>query len=150
MVMNYTLHHLEDLEAFQASFDLMRVLRPHLTHLDAYVDQLARQTGQGYRLLAAWDGEQVVGLAGYRELENLLYGRFLYVDDLVVRPDVQRSSLGTSLLSAVREEAVRRGCAHFVLDTGLHMPLAQRFYFRQGLLAHGMHFTQNLQTENPA
>ncbi|MEG0242339.1 MAG: GNAT family N-acetyltransferase [Pseudomonadales bacterium] len=146
--MPYTLQHLEDRDGFQASFDLMQVLRPHVTDRDSYVEQLARQTQQGYRLLAALDGEQAVGLAGYRELENLLYGRFLYVDDLVVRPDVQRCSLGARLLGAVREEALRRGCAHFVLDTGLHMPLAQRFYFRQGLLAHGMHFTQRLQTEN--
>ncbi len=148
--MTYTLGHLEDQQAFAASFDLMRVLRPHVTHPAHYVAQLLRQTGQGYRLLAAWDAGQVVGLAGYRELENLLYGRFLYVDDLVVHPDLQRSGLGARLLDAVREQAVQRGCAHLVLDTGLHMPLAQRFYFRQGLLAHGMHFTQRLQTENPA
>lgn len=148
--MAYTLRHLADPQAFEASFNLMRVLRPHLADPANYVAQLLRQTAQGYRLLAAWDAGQVVGLAGYRELENLLYGRFIYVDDLVVHPDLQRSGLGARLLDAVRAEAVQRGCAHFVLDTGLHMPLAQRFYFRQGLLAHGMHFTQSLQTENHA
>ena len=148
--MAYTLGHLEDKQAFEASFDLMRVLRPHVTDPTNYVAQLARQSEQGYRLLAAWDAGHVVGLAGYRELENLLYGRFIYVDDLVVHPDLQRSGLGARLLNAVREDAVQRGCAHFVLDTGLHMPLAQRFYFRQGLLAHGMHFTQSLRTENQA
>lgn len=148
--MAYTLGHLEGKQAFEASFDLMRVLRPHVTDPTHYVAQLARQSEQGYRLLAAWDAGHVVGLAGYRELENLLYGRFIYVDDLVVHPDLQRSGLGARLLNAVREDAVQRGCAHFVLDTGLHMPLAQRFYFRQGLLAHGMHFTQSLRTENQA
>ena len=148
--MTYTLQHLEDKEAFQASFDLMHALRPHVANPATYAAQLVRQTAQGYRLLAAWDGEHMVGLAGYRELENLLYGRFIYVDDLVVHPDLQRSGLGARLLNAVREDAVQRGCAHFVLDTGLHMPLAQRFYFRQGLLAHGMHFTQSLRTENQA
>ena len=146
--MAYTLRHLADPQAFEASFDLMRVLRPHITEPANYVAQLLRQTAQGYRLLAAWDAGRVVGLAGYRELENLLYGRFIYVDDLVVHPDLQRSGLGARLLDTVRVEAVQRGCTHFVLDTGLHMPLAQRFYFRQGLLARGMHFTQSLQTEN--
>ncbi|KMM84232.1 Acetyltransferase (GNAT) family protein [Pseudomonas taetrolens] len=148
--MTYTLQHLENEEAFAASFALMRVLRPHLVDPAAYAAQLARQARQGYRLLAAWSAEQVVGLAGYRELENLLYGRFIYVDDLVVSPGLQRSGLGGRLLSAVRDEAVLRGCDHFVLDTGLHMPLAQRFYFRQGLLARGMHFTQSLRQEESA
>lgn len=147
--MAYTLQHLESHAAFEASFKLMRVLRPHLNDLAAYVAQLQRQAAQGYRLLAAWEGEQVVGLAGYRPLENLLYGRFIYVDDLVVSPDLQRGGLGAQLLSAVRDEALQRGCDHFVLDTGLHMPLAQRFYFRQGLLARGMHFTQSLKPGSP-
>ena len=146
--MAYTLQHLENEEAFGASFDLMRVLRPHVAHPATYVAQLVRQTRQGYRLLAAWGGDHIVGLIGYRELENLLYGRFFYVDDLVASPELQGIGLGRRLLTAVRDEAVQRGCDHFVLDTGLHMPLAQRFYFRQGLLARGMHFTQSLQAES--
>ncbi|MPQ83559.1 GNAT family N-acetyltransferase [Pseudomonas sp. MAFF 730085] len=142
--MPYTLQYLDSEQAFGASFDLMRVLRPHIVTQAAYLAQFARQTEQGYRLLAVCDGERIVGLAGYRELENLLYGRFIYVDDLVVSPALQRSGLGERLLNAVRDEAVQRQCDHLVLDTGLHMPLAQRFYFRQGLLARGMHFTQRL------
>lgn len=148
--MSYTFLHLEDPQALAASFELMRVLRPHLSSVEAYTEQLLRQTGQGYRLLAVQDDTKIVGLAGYRELENLLYGRFIYVDDLVISPDLQRSGLGAQLLNAVREEARQRGCEHFVLDTGLHMPLAQRFYFRQGLLAHGMHFTERLSTRSAA
>lgn len=142
--MSFTLEHLDNEQALRTSFELMRVLRPHLVNCADYVEQLVRQTQQGYRLLAALDGEQIVGLAGYREMENLLYGRFIYLDDLVVSPALQRSGLGGRLLDAVRNEAVRQQCDHFVLDTGLHMPLAQRFYFRHGLLARGMHFTQSL------
>lgn len=148
--MPYTFQHLDDQQALAASFALMGVLRPHLVHPERYVAQLVRQREQGYRLLAAKEGERLVGLAGYRELENLLYGRFIYVDDLVVSPELQRSGVGAQLLSAVREQALQRDCDHLVLDTGLHMPLAQRFYFRQGLLARGMHFTQSLRAGSPA
>lgn len=147
--MDFTLQHLEDEPALRASFDLMRVLRPHLRDPAAYSTQLLRQVAQGYRLLGAWQGLTLVGLAGYREMENLIYSRFIYVDDLVVSPDLQRSGLGAKLLNGVRDEAVRRQCNQLVLDTGLHMALAQPFYFRQGLLAHGMHFTQSLTGKQP-
>lgn len=146
--MPYTLEHLEGDNAFAASFELMRVLRPHISRLDDYKAQLARQSRQGYRLLAASSTEGIVGLIGYRELENLLYGRFIYVDDLVVTPGIQNSGLGRQLLKAVREVAEQRDCDHLVLDTGLHMPLAQRFYFRQGLLARGLHFSESLRAQN--
>lgn len=129
---------------YQACFNVMRELRPHLTDAAMFTAQARRQAAQGYRLLAAWQNEQVKGLAGYRIQENLLYGRFLYVDDLVAAGDARRHGLGGKLIEALRQEAQRQGCAHFVLDTALGNALGQRFYFRQGLLAKGMHFSQPL------
>jgi GNAT superfamily N-acetyltransferase len=129
---------------YQASFDVMRELRPHLTDAATFTAQARRQTEQGYRLLAAWQDDQVKALAGYRLQENLLYGRFLYVDDLVTASDARGHGLGAKLIDALREEARKHGCTTFVLDTGLGNALAQRFYFRQGLLATGMHFRQSL------
>ncbi|WP_225181967.1 GNAT family N-acetyltransferase [Pectobacterium aroidearum] len=129
---------------YLACFDVMRELRPHLPDVAAFTAQVRRQAGQGYRLLAAWQGDLVMGLAGYRIQENLLYGRFLYVDDLVVAAAARERGLGGLLIEAMREEAQRQGCVHLVLDTALSNALAQRFYFRQGLLAKGLHFSQAL------
>jgi GNAT superfamily N-acetyltransferase len=134
----------EDDQACLACFDVMRALRPHLADAAAFAAQVRRQAEQGYRLLAAWQDGRVVGLAGYRVQENLLYGRFLYVDDLVAAAEARRLGVGGMLIDALREEARRQGCAHFVLDTALGNALGQRFYFRQGLLARGMHFCQPL------
>lgn len=73
-----------------------------------------------------------------------MYGRFLYVDDLVVAVAARDRGLGGLLIEAMREEAQRQDCVHLVLDTALSNALAQRFYFRQGLLAKGLHFSQTL------
>ncbi|WP_342705564.1 GNAT family N-acetyltransferase [Burkholderia arboris] len=135
-------------EDYRSALDVMRELRPHLTDADAFVRQMRRQAEQGYVLLTARhatpDGA-VVALAGYRHLENTLYGRFVYVDDLVATGHARGQRLGERLLDAVRDDARQHGCMHLVLDTGLSNALAQRFYFRQGLLSRGMHFSQSLQ-----
>ncbi|ASW00888.1 GNAT family N-acetyltransferase [Paraburkholderia aromaticivorans] len=136
--------HLDTPDALLPAFEIMRQLRPHLTDAHSFAAQVARQRAEGYRLLAATEADHVVGLAGYRTPTNLLYGRFVYVDDLVVDGRLQRGGIGAQLLDAVRQIARAAGCAQFVLDTGLHMPLAQRFYFRNGLLARGMHFVEPL------
>ncbi|MGO4326867.1 MULTISPECIES: GNAT family N-acetyltransferase [unclassified Cupriavidus] len=138
------IQHLESRPDWLAAFPVMKALRPHLRDAQAFASQLERQHAQGYRLLAARQHGEILGLAGYRLQENLIYGRFVYVDDLVVAASLQRSGLGARLLDAARQQAVARDCTHFVLDTGLHMALAQRFYFRQGLLARGMHFVEAL------
>lgn len=138
------INHVESDADVAASFSVMQELRPHLSDRASYAAKIARQRAQGYRLLAAWRDGAIVGLAGYRLQDNLLYGHFVYVDDLVVTAALHRSGVGASLLQAARQQAVALGCSHFILDTGLHMALAQRFYFRQGLLAKGMHFVEPL------
>ena len=144
------LHIEHDDQALHAAFPIMKELRPHLEDPAGFALQIRHQREQGYRLLAARRDQTIVGLAGYRLQDNLLYGRFVYVDDLVVSHTVQRSHIGGRLLAAVREQAIHLQCAHLVLDTGLHMALAQRFYFRQGLLARGMHFVEPLSRQRGA
>jgi ribosomal protein S18 acetylase RimI-like enzyme len=137
--------HLDSPGDWTRAFHVMRQLRPHLADAASFCAQLGHQYEEGYRLLAACDERDVLALAGYRMQTNLLYGRFVYVDDLVVAAHLQRSGLGAQLLDAVKHLAREAQCAHFVLDTGLHMALAQRFYYRNGLLAKGMHFVETLE-----
>ena len=141
---NFLISIVDTDEDYRASFGVMRELRPHLGDVEAFTAQARRQTAQGYRLLAAWQAGRVAALAGYRIQENLLYGRFLYVDDLVVCAGARGLGLGAALIDALRKEARERQCGHLVLDTALANALGQRFYYRQGLLATGMHFREAL------
>ncbi|AKC69527.1 GNAT family N-acetyltransferase [Pandoraea oxalativorans] len=145
-----TFKFLETPGAVHAAYPVMKELRPHLASAEAFVEQVEAQRKASYRLLGVFDGERLLGLAGYRHMTNLLYGHFVYVDDLVVAADNKRGGAGSQLLNEVRAIAREAGCAHFVLDTGLHMALAQRFYFRNGLLAKGMHFVEPLTTSHEA
>ena len=134
------LRAVEDAAALAACFPVLRALRPHLSDPAAFVAQVERQRAQGYRLLAAWRDDRAVGAAGWRLTENLIHGRFAYVDDLVVAETERRSGLGARLLEAVADAARAAGCRRMILDTGLENALAQRFYFRFGMLARGLHF----------
>jgi len=141
---NFEVRDIEKLSEIGACHAIMKELRPHLKDVDSFVQQVMRQREQGFRLSAAWRGDQIVGVIGYRSQENLLYGRFVFVDDLVVREEFRSSGAGALLLSAARAYARATDCKNFVVATGLHMALAQRFYFRQGLLAHGLCFSETL------
>ena len=138
------LRHVDNDAELQASFAVMQELRPHWQDAARYREQIARQRTQGYRLLAACQADALVGLAGYRLQHTLLHGRSVYVDNLVVTASARGLRVGERLLHAVRQQARQLQAHHLVLDTGLHMALAQRFYFRQGLLARGLHFVEPL------
>lgn len=138
------LRHAETDGDIAACFAVLRQLRPSLEDAAELVGRVQRQQETGYRLLTAWDGARVVGAAGYRIEENLIRGCFAYIDDLVVLDEARRFGLGARLLEEVARLGRDAGCVWLALDTGLGNALAQRFYFRQGLLATGLHFGMSL------
>jgi GNAT superfamily N-acetyltransferase len=144
MIRNIEIRSIEKPADIGACHAVMMELRPHLKDADSFVRQVMRQCEHGFRMSAASCDDRIIGVIGYRSQENLLYGRFVFVDDLVVHKEFRSDGVGAQLLSVARAYAREIRCRHFVLDTGLHMALAQRFYFRQGLLAHAMGFCETL------
>jgi len=131
-----------------ACYDLMRQLRPHLTSVEEFVARWRSQSVDGYRIVAVWleqgpypgPKSGPCALAGYRITENLVHGKFLYVDDLVSDQAERSRGYGAKLLDKLKEEGRALGCKKLVLDTGLDNALAHRFYYRQGLLAQALRF----------
>ena len=144
MANNFILRHAETAAEIGACFHVMQQLRPKLQNADDLIQRLTLQQTQGYRLLALWRQERPVALAGYRQLDNLIHGRFIYVDDLVTASDERGHGHGDRLIDALRDIGREQQCDRLVLDTALSNSLAQRFYFRAGLLALGLHFTTDL------
>ncbi|WMD23663.1 GNAT family N-acetyltransferase [Achromobacter seleniivolatilans] len=143
--MNQTaIRHIDTENELRACAALMQQLRPHLTDDADFVSRVNRMRTQNYHVLAAFHEGRAVALAGYRHQENLIYGRFIYVDDLVVDESERGAGWGAKLIEALDVLARDAGCAKLVLDTGLGNALAQRFYFRQGLLTSAIRFSKTL------
>jgi ribosomal protein S18 acetylase RimI-like enzyme len=125
--------HAESDAEILACYEPMRELRPHIGSAQEFLTRVRRQADDGYRLLACWRGGAAVAVAGYRSMETLIRGRFLYVDDLVTLEALRGSGLGARLLAAIAAEARRLGFGAVVLDTGVDNMRAQRFYAREGM-----------------
>ena len=138
------LKHAETEAEILACFSVMRELRPNLASAESFLAQVQRMHAQGYHLLAAFEDGIPVALAGYRDKEMLIHGHFIYVDDLITSASRRGQKLGERLLQFVFELAKTRHCSRVILDTGLDNALAQRFYYRMGMLASGMHFVYEL------
>jgi GNAT superfamily N-acetyltransferase len=122
-----------------ACYEVMRELRPHLT-VDEFVARVRQQATAGYRLAAAFVNDEVVAVAGFRVCENLAWGRFLYVDDLVTRSDRRSRGYGAALLAWLKQQAVTEGCIQVHLDSGTWRTDAHRFYEREGMRLSSFHF----------
>jgi GNAT superfamily N-acetyltransferase len=124
-------------EELRACWPVLAELRPHLDETD-FLRRFRIQSGEGYRLVSTGDGDRILGVAGYRVLHTLAWGRVLYLDDLVVTGPEHGRGIGSRLLRHVQAEAARLGCDEVHLDTGYQRHRAHRSYLRHGfdLIAH--------------
>jgi len=128
------LRHAHTLEEMAACFPVVTQLRPHLKSVEDWVERAINMATDGYRVLAVWDGVQVLAMAGYRIMENLIHDHFVYVDDLVTSEGERGKGLGSALLTELSAIGVDEYCGRLVLDTAATNENARRFYKREGLI----------------
>ncbi len=136
----FEIRPLDDAGAIRTAWPLVAQLRPHLD-ADALVTQLQRQMAESsFRAHVLHDAGVPRAYAGWRVHENLVYGRHLYVDDLVTDETVRSRGYGKAMLDWLKAEARRQGCARLQLDSGTFRKDAHAFYLREGLRIEAFHF----------
>jgi GNAT superfamily N-acetyltransferase len=120
---------------------VMRELRPKFTSAQMFVQRVQRQQGQGYLLAFVEADGQIRAVAGYRYLESLFSGKFIYVDDLVTLPSDRSHGFGGQLLDWLVEQARAHDCEQLELDSGVERFDAHRFYFLKRMKIASYHFS---------
>lgn len=129
-------------------YPVMVQLRPHLSEA-TFCEQVLRQfETQDYHLAAVEEEGTIVAVAGYRLVENLAWGRFLYVDDLITDEARRGQGFGGRLFNWITEEAAREGCGALHLDSGVQRFAAHRFYLGKGMEMTCRHFGLALKQES--
>ena len=127
---------------------VMRELRSHFDDVDKFVERVERQQHEGYLLAFVEADGEVRAVAGYRFLESLFSGKFLYVDDLVTRSTDRSGGFGGQLLDWLIEQARAHGCEQLELDSGVQRFDAHRFYFAKRMKISSYHFAINLKDDS--
>src|SRR5579862_7964622 len=124
-------------------FPVMSQLRPHLARV-AFVETVRRQAEGGFVLAYVEADGAVQAVAGFRQIDNLVGGRILYVDDLVTDAASRSRGYGKALLDWLAERARFAGCQFLELDSGVQRFDAHRFYFVSRMHVSAYHFRLKL------
>jgi GNAT superfamily N-acetyltransferase len=121
---------------------VMRELRPHFDDAEKFIERVTRQQQEGYSLaFLEAEGEAV---AGYRFLESLFSGKFLYVDDLVTHAGDRSLGFGGKLFDWLVEQARANDCESLELDSGVQRFDAHRFYLLKRMNISSYHFRMKI------
>lgn len=125
-------------------YPVMSELRPHIATEEEFVSRVQRQQRQGYLLVYLETAGEVRAVAGYRYMDFLFHGYFMYVDDLVTRAVDRSAGYGGKLFDWLVQQARERSCTSLNLDSGVQRFDAHRFYLMKRMRIASHHFSLQL------
>lgn len=131
------------LELLARAESVHRELRPQLPA--DYMARIQVVFAGGARMCVALDGDEVVGIALWRLIENTYEGKRLYVDDLVTHAPARSKGVGKQLLIYLEQQARLLNCDVLALDSGVQRAAAHKFYFREGMQVSSFSFRKILE-----
>ncbi|HSH39096.1 MAG TPA: GNAT family N-acetyltransferase [Chthoniobacterales bacterium] len=131
----------ESAEQIRHGYPVMRELRPHIATEEEFLTRVERQQKQGYLLAYVEAGDEIRAVAGYRYVDFLFQGHFMYVDDLVTRSIDRSAGFGGQLFDWLVQQARVQNCTSLELDSGVQRFDAHRFYLMKRMKIASHHFS---------
>lgn len=136
-------------ESIALCWEAMHLLRPHLVK-EEFVGIVTEMIGAGYTLAYIREPDRpgggsprpAVAAIGFRELQFLLHGKHIYIDDLTTLPGARKMGYAGMLLDYVFGLAAARGMKVVTLDSGPARHDAHRLYLNKGFTLASHHFTR--------
>ena len=134
-------------EDIRGCYPVMNQLRINYSEA-SFIKQVQKQIPGGYQLAFLELNGNVHAVAGFRYLENLAWGKFLYIDDLVSGEEVRGQGFAGKLMDWLIEQARTLRCKQVHLDSGVQRFNAHRFYFSKEMKITSHHFELRLDNED--
>ncbi|MGQ9867084.1 MAG: GNAT family N-acetyltransferase [Pseudanabaenaceae cyanobacterium] len=128
----------------ESCYGVIKELRPHLDRKDFVKCVRQMEQNYGYKLAYLIDLTKIKSVAGFRLAENLAWGKYLYIDDLVTLASDRTKGYGTALFQWLVDHARLHACGQIHLDSGVQRFDAHRFCTGQGMGITSHHFAMRL------
>ena len=126
-----------------AQLETMHELDPDMT-AEKYEDYLSEMVTRNYHQVAVFEGNVCLGLTGYWIGTKLWSGKYIEIDNFVVRPEHRSKGIGKIICDYIDQKAKALNCSMIVLDAFTTNFAAHRFYYNQGYGPKGFHFVKIL------
>lgn len=138
-----TLKRVTKLSEMLPHFALIKSLTPTLTS-EEYESLLQKMVPHNYYQVAAYDGDNCIGVSGYWIGNKLYCGKYLEIDNFTVAESHRSKGIGKLMVDWLTEEAKSNGCELVMLDAYVENFKAHRFYYREGFVARGFHYLKKI------
>lgn len=140
---------IRDLTTFdelKSTFPVLKEMYPDLTR-EAYETELQLMISNNYGQLAVYENSEYIGLSGYWFNSKLWCGKYLELDNVIIRERYRSKGVGDFLFDAAKRKAEELNCSILTLDSYTDNFKAHKFFYNHGYVPRGFHFINVLDKE---
>jgi GNAT superfamily N-acetyltransferase len=121
-------------------------LYPALT-FEEYARDLDNMLPHNYGQVAIFDGEACVGISGFWIGTKLWCGKYLELDNIVVKNEYRSKGVGQLIFDYLAIKAKEQECTMMALDSYTTNYKAHKFFYNNGFAPRGFHFINVLKED---
>jgi GNAT superfamily N-acetyltransferase len=114
-------------------------LYPSLT-LEEYANDLENMLPHNYGQVGVFDDNTCVGISGFWIGTKLWCGKYLELDNIVVKHEYRSKGVGQLLFDYLSKKAIEHDCTMMALDSYTTNYKAHKFFYNNGFSPRGFHF----------
>lgn len=134
-----TLKELSTKEEMLQIFEIIQEMYPSLT-LEQYSFELDQMLPHNYGQVAAFEGEQCLGLTGFWLGYKLWCGKYLELDNVIVSEKHRSKGVGKLIFDYMLEKGKKENVTMLALDSYTSNFKAHKFFYNEGYAPRGFHF----------
>lgn len=126
--------------------DVLQDLYPTIT-LEEYATDLDQMLPHNYGQVGVFDGETCLGISGFWIGTKLWCGKYLELDNIVVRKEARSRGVGQLIFDYLTKKAETENCHMMSLDSYTTNYKAHKFFYNNEFAPKGFHFIRILQKD---
>ncbi len=123
------------------------IIKQRYSHIDltTYEKQLCEMIEMNdFKIVAAFLGDEIIGIAGYWILRMLYCGRYIQVSSFIVDEEKRGLGIGKKILDEIEKIGRELKCDKIVLDSYTENKKSHSLYFKENFHIRGFHFMKDL------
>jgi ribosomal protein S18 acetylase RimI-like enzyme len=125
-------------------YNLIKLLNPNLKE-ETFIQSVQEMNqNPNYKVILIYNGKECIAICGYWIATKLYCGKYLEMDNVIVKPAYQRKGIGNILSELCENIATENNCNVMMLDAYIENELAHKFYENHGFIKKGYHFVKKL------
>ncbi len=113
--------------------------------LENYKKQISEMIEMNdFKMIGAFSGDEILGVAGYWILRMLYCGRYIQVSSFIVDGAKRGAGIGKKILAEIDNLGKKLNCEKVILDSFTENKQSHPLYYREGFYIRGFHFMKDL------